>query len=374
MLSMNSLFSDFDFTSDVPSGIIPLEGSKVLSHMYSFPNEETGSPPDTISAVYRKAQDLDLLIFHEAVRTKIGCLRVINPHLARETWYSYKTGTEQLMVRYLEIRDVESLELESLVDSYIEHLGNIFTVNIRRPTPLCVDCQQMEEDMVYDKSCALLVCDCGVLHTPFSCYSSRDDGKVRLPSSDESTIIARIRAYEGLRISELPQALIPQLEAYFQTKGKNCEEIRALPHNERGQKNGTSIRMLEAALQATKNTKYYWAMECIVIPLWGWKRHELYEWGKQNLEWKREGIDTSDDIRDRIIRDYKDTQRAYREIATRDSSLHMNMRLFWLLKMVGYPCATTDFRFPSTRESLLYNTENFKIACSMTGLPYYAVF
>ena len=75
------------------------------------------------------------------------------------------------------------------------------------------------------------------------------------------------------------------------------------------------------------------------------------------------------------MEDYMTTQQIYNSIPHKDrnASLNIQFRLFVHLKAIGYPCTKEDFKIQTSRDSLEFHQEMWKIMCEKTGLKFYPV-
>jgi hypothetical protein len=115
--------------------------------------------------------------------------------------------------------------------------------------------------------------------------------------------------------------------------------------------------MMYEALNETNNSAYYEDINLILHLYWGWSLPDISQ------------------LEDRIMEDYITTQQIYNAIPNkdRDASLNIQFRLFVHLKAVDYPCTKDDFKIQTSRDSLIFHNEMWKIMCEKSGVKYYAV-
>lgn len=384
------------------------------------------APPSTIEASYKN--DLNIALIHKAIRAifshKMSCinnligekekiefelnnknLSVIEFKIKKEklanieneindiklgiSWKDYVNKSKNLLEKYLDVSSDESKGIINIsvykkeeedseliknrliiIESYIEIAKNYIKLNIHKEIPninKCHVCNKDITDLEDEDDKGIFICNCGIEIIPISQnikYSKfKNDILNKSIYDDLSTFIKRLNAFECKQESNIPEELFDILDKYFIDLGKpSFEKIRNQPLLSNGKKTGTSIKLLESALFATQNSEYYKDMEYLSHKLWGWKIHNL------------------DDYREQIILDYKKTQEIYKNIKReesisglkiRNSSLNINMRLFWHLKAVDYPYAEyEDFKTVTSRESLEYHNKIMKRMCSEAGIKF----
>jgi hypothetical protein len=227
----------------------------------------------------------------------------------------------------------------------------------------CPVCNASLEDATFSEEHGTYVCSCGretIGATRMSTFrdSARVDTGVKNSYEDLANFIKRIDAFEGKQRTQPPEILYNQLEEYFLSNpldsGKTPAQIRDDPLTHSGKKEGTSIALLGEALLQTSNSAFYRDSELIAHRLWGWKLPDL----------------SVGNIRRQIINDYVETQKVYEEIKERESSLNVNLRLFFHLRARDYPCELTDFKVVSSRDSLEYHQKMMSEMCRRCGLKF----
>jgi hypothetical protein len=224
-----------------------------------------------------------------------------------------------------------------------------FSPNSRRGYVVC------EED--------LSTCQCG--YKPITVSNITDTFKDTTSAVSGSknaydnlgNFIKRIDAFEGKRRNPPPKMLYEQLASFFELNPLPCglttHEIYDLPHDADGRKSGTSVSLLEEALLKTNNSAYYPDVDIIGHHMWGWKLADL----------------TTNGLRKLLIEDYIRTQQVYRRIKERQSSLNVNLRLYFHLRARGYACSLQNFKIVSSVKSIRYHNKMMAEMCSQVGLP-----
>ena len=311
-----------------------------------FPQHSEQPGPEEI--IVTPQHDINLILFHDAVRQTIGNKRKTNgDDDALVMWKSYLEEADPLLEKFFSSGDPKSRL--HIVYSYLFVLNKYIRLNINGAR--CFECHI--DNMAYDFDAGGYICECGIFHEdliPMEAKGSKSS------YSDIQNFEARLKAFQSQRGSEIPSTLICSLEKHFSSKKIDCQKIRDMPCLDNGKKAGTNINMLIEALHMTKNNKYYWAVDGIATELWSWRPHNL------SL------------VIDKIMADYISTQENYVVIRERHSSLNINLRLYWHLRIVGHPCEISDFRIPITSASIVYNCKMFERMCEMSGIKYPGIY
>ncbi len=184
----------------------------------------------------------------------------------------------------------------------------------------------------------------------FNLYKS-DTLASRNDYSDRDNFEKALMRYQGKQIDKIPEPLFNDLDGHFISRGKpTSTEIKALPLNERGRKNGTDLQMLYKALLDTGYSALYEDANLIAHQYWGWTLKNV-----SHLE-------------SIIMEDYEKTQRVYNMLPKeRSSSLGTQFRLFKHLELRGHKCTVSDFKIVKMLESLEYHDETWRIMCDDCG-------
>lgn len=395
---------------------------------FIMPIPSNNQPPNLIEAMYKS--DLNIIKIHEAIRAifsyKLGSIsslekekkKLNNEILGKlsfieikekqnriksieyeiadiksgKSWEDYVSSAKPLLEAYQplssnETRGVinisvykqkdEDLDIinkrHKIIGHYLELARNYVKLNIHTETSnisICPICNTDITEIEDEDERGIYICDCGIERVSMSQSSKYQNSKTDATSKsiydDLATFNKRLNAFECKQDYEIPDKLFELLDEYFVSLGKaSAEKVKAQPLLPNGKKAGTSIKLLETGLYATQNSEYYKDMEYISHKLWGWKVHNL------------------DDYREKIIADYKKTQEIYKNIKReeslegvkkRNSSLNINMRLFWHLKAVDYPYIEyEDFKTVTSRDSLEYHNKTMKRMCEEAGIKFVEV-
>lgn len=222
----------------------------------------------------------------------------------------------------------------------------------------CGICGEEYDQNNIDESCSTYYCTCGGSREILSRQTNYKDS-CRINSggrndyNDCDTFVSALNRFQGIYSGKIPDSLYEKLDEYFMLKQANVGSYyRELPLDEFGKKDGTSVNMLKLALGDIKCSEYYNLINLIGHHYWGWSLPDLSK------------------IKDKIIEAYNLTQEVYEIYKTRESSLNVNMRIYWHLKAEDYPCRAEDFCFLSSRDSLEYHQTMWKIMCDKTGVKF----
>lgn len=168
--------------------------------------------------------------------------------------------------------------------------------------------------------------------------------------------------YQGKQPDRPPVELYQKLESYFieneipkidinmdgVRKFVTSEEIRKMPINMVGEKNGTNRSLMYKALKETGNSDYYDHINVILNEIWGWSLMDVSY------------------LEDHVMEDYDTSQRIY-EVLPKDrkSSLNSQFRLFKHLRRLGHYCKSKDFRIPSTHDILEFHNTMWSKICEV---------
>lgn len=176
---------------------------------------------------------------------------------------------------------------------------------------------------------------------------------------DQANFKKGLMRYQGKQPDKPPVELYERLTEYFTEneipkinigndiiKFVTPKDIKLLPLNEEGEKDGTSRSLMYKALKDIDNTDYYDDINIILNEMWGWSLPDV-----SHLE-------------DGIMEDYYISQRVY-EVLPKDrkSSLNSQFRLFKQLKRRKHPCKAKDFRIPTTYDILEFHNTMWNRIC-----------
>lgn len=358
-------------------------------------------PPDSIKAVYKN--DLNILRIHEAITVRLSYMKLQVPEMLKmievmkskindsktvverknmedeikarieevesyrneSLWNSYLIKAEPIIEAYIpigseEVRGVISIgpcidykqdqqtieQRMSLIERYLEIASSYIDLDITRKfdeISKCPNCDMEPE-----------ICNCGYEVDLISKNSGFKDSSMvnsggKHTYKDRDTFYNALIRTEGIFTGEIPPSLYEDLDRYYISKGfPSGEEVKRLNKNSIRIK--TSVDLLIEGLSATNNSSFYGLINPIGHYYWGWVLPDFSE------------------IRARIMNDYDRTQKVYNNIKTRDSSLNVNIRIYFHLKAIGYPCRWKDFKILSSRNSLIFHQKMWDIMSRETGL------
>lgn len=237
----------------------------------------------------------------------------------------------------------------------------VHKISIKATCPIC----DLDFSKVYlDEDSGLCTCPrCGYERESISHHSTfKDSQRVNIGNRNNYDDCENFRKvlmrFQGKQPNRPPEKLYEQLDEYFKKIGKITRyEAQEIPTTPEGKKKGTSRQMMFEALGETNNSAYYDDINLIMHLYWGWDLPDISE------------------LEDKIMSDYMATQQVYNSIPNKDrnASLNIQFRLFVHLKAIGYPCSKEDFKIQTSRDSLEFHQEMWKIMCEKTGLKFYPV-
>lgn len=203
--------------------------------------------------------------------------------------------------------------------------------------PVCEQCGYVKSN-VYEKSC---------VNVAKSNY---------MDSENFQRILAKYEGFITLEDSQM-ELIIEKLDKYFVGYGKpSGEQVRALPHNEYGWKDGTSYELMNQALQSIK-MPIYDCVSSICAKYWGYKLPDISHVKKQVLE---------DYVASQPY--FMDIIKKYPEL--RSSSLNTRFRAFKHLEARGANVREEEFRIIKTHGILVVHDRIWKVMCAKSGIPY----
>lgn len=381
-------------------------------------------PPDLVRGSY--TTDLNITKIHEAIETRFAFFKSIVPNMKKEVQYLEKRlETEKKVLNLNDIRkirkDIEELETKiqdyeneisfkeysnkvelllkeyekvasnsskglvvfkkkaeedsedkikyrlKIIQDYLEYAKDYIRLEITHKISmkaLCPVCKLDFSNIYIDEFSGLLTCpECGYEQENISHYSTfKDSQRVNIGNRNNYDDCENFRKvlmrFQGKQFNRPPNKLYEQLDEYFRKIGKPIgEEIQKLALTPEGKKKGTSRQMMFEALGETNNSAYYDDINLIMHNYWGWELPDISE------------------LEDKIMEDYMATQQVYNAIAHKDrnASLNIQFRLYVHLKAIGYPCSKEDFKIQTSRDSLEFHQEMWRIMCEKTGLKFHPV-
>ena len=381
-------------------------------------------PPDLVKGSY--TNDLNIFKIHEAITTRFSFFKSIIPELKNEVKFlesrlenevkilnlndvrkikqeieeynsqildyendtslkKYQEGSKDLLQAYSEVasnsskglvifkKKVEEDSKEkvdyrlNIIQKYLECAKDFIRLEIVHKVPIRAMCQNCGIDLskVYiDDYCGLATCPrCGYEKESISHHSTfKDSQRVNIGNRNNYDDCENFRKvlmrFQGKQPNRPPLKLYEQLDEYFRKICKQIgDEIRSQPITSDGRKKGTSRQMMFEALGETSNSAYYDDINLIMHNYWGWELPDISE------------------LEEKIMEDYMITQQVYNSIPNKDrnASLNIQFRLYVHLKAIGYPCSKEDFKIQTSRDSLEFHQEMWKIMCEKTGMKFHPV-
>ena len=226
----------------------------------------------------------------------------------------------------------------------------------------CKGCGVSLEDLHEERE-GFLICDiCSCINSYLIPNQYVRDIEKHMFYLDEDTnnFIKILDKFEGKTTLILDKSFFQMLDDYFlDIGGVKGEEIKKLPLNSKGKKDGTSRKMLWNALEKIGYSQYYDETSYIANLYWGWSLPDLKNY------------------KDQILRDYQSTQNSWNLIKTeykRTASLGTQYRLYVHLLAAGYPhCEKEDFKIQENVESLRLHNDAWKKMCEMSNVLYYHI-
>lgn len=293
---------------------------------------------------------------------------------SRELLQSYNkvaSNKSKGVVIFIKNKEVEDPKIISqrlkIIEKYLEIAKHYITLEIIHKTDNKVTCPGCDIDLsniFIDEESGLCVCpNCGyeresITHNSGYKDSQRFNNNTRNNYDDCENFRKALLRFQGKQLHKPPEKLYTQLDEYFTKLNKpNRKDILKLSPLPNGQKRGTSRTMMFEALNETNNSAYYDDINLILHNYWGWSLPDISH------------------IEEQIMEDYMFTQQVYNNIPNKDreASLNIQFRLFVHLKAVDYPCSKDDFKIQTSRDSLIFHNEMWKIMCEKTGIKFFSV-
>lgn len=267
-----------------------------------------------------------------------------------------------------EVENPEIIEHRlKIIQEYLEVAKNYINLEITHKVNikvLCPGCSTNLTENVIDDYTGLCICpNCGYERESISHNSNyKDPQRINSNSRNNYDDCENFRKallrFQGKQAHRPPEKLYNQLDEYFTKINKPLgAEILKLPLTRDGKKKGTSRQLMFEALSETSNSAYYDDINLILNIYWGWELPDISA------------------LEDKIMEDYILTQQVYNTIPNkdRDASLNIQFRLFVHLKAVDYPCNKDDFKIQTSRDSLIFHNEMWKLMCEKTGVKFFSV-
>lgn len=233
---------------------------------------------------------------------------------------------------------LESNHRLRLIEEYLTIASKYVNIDITRLIKGKNKCNVCDYDLsLYKESDSNIICpEC---FTDITCVNMKSFNKTDdyEPIKNFKDVLIRFEGKQSMR--DIQENIIDKLTAYFIEIGeRSVEEIRNLPVNEYGIKEGTSLKKMLTALNAIGCNGNYKDVYLIAQLFWNWELIDLYE-----------------DEKESIINDYIDIERVYNKIeSTHKSALNTQYVLFRILRKRGYQYPPSMFKIPKTPSSLQF--------------------
>lgn len=276
-------------------------------------------------------------------------------------------GQQHKVISFKESQSVESEEAKEkqqlrnmVISRYLDVARRYIEIDLLQETPEvdgCPCCGTLDEPICDESISGPSYCpNCGlerilIVHTSSNTNSSGGPTNSKSNYADRDNFHKTIRRYQGKQPDRIPAELYTSLDKYFTNYGlPSSEEVRKLPLDIYGLREGTSREMLFKALADIGRSAYYEDVNLIGHNYWGWKLHDI-----SHLE-------------DKLMEDYDASQRVFVRLKSdRKSCLNAQYRLFKHLQRYaqeeGFPCREEDFKIVTTRETLEYHDEMWEQMC-----------
>ena len=313
--------------------------------------ESTEEIPETIKVVYK--EKINTSQIDEVVKFR---LKRLKQNIKLE---NYIKETKDILEFYKEEKNINVLESYLDICSKYISIERIKNIDKKFKCKGCgLDLQSFQEEEE-----GMVICpECNCINTYLLPNSyQRDIEKSNYYFDEEiNNFIKILDKFEGKTTLILGEEFFEKLDNYFKSINfKTGKEIRKLPLNIMGKKEGTNRKILWTALEKIGFSQYYDEVSYIANIYWGWKLPDLTKYKSQ------------------ILSEYQKSQKAWsliKEDYKRTASLGTQFRLFVQLMAVEYPfCERDDFKIQENVESLRLHNESWKRMCEMTNIKYYYV-
>lgn len=229
----------------------------------------------------------------------------------------------------------------------------------------CPDCNLSINQMRIDEENSVYVCECNSIfgRVNTSEMPNIDPDKIDIGTKnsydDKTNFIRRLKSYQGIQSRKIPKELLDSIDQHMQDKYgllPACE-INKLPADEYGRRGypQASVRLLIETLRETGNSIHFQDINPICYELWGWICPSI------------------EHLVPTILDDYTKTQEVYKRMNPNDSSINVELRLYWHLRIANHNCSLEDFKIPQSRDSRKRNSSVFKAICEEVGLEFYPI-
>ena len=309
-------------------------------------------------------EDLNILLIHKSIKLKLS----LYFHKSRDPeimniWNVYCDQNRKFIMTFYEHEKISKKEVLEYIGNIKPFFDDIVINSNQEKLDECFNCSSRKESIENENNGDFYCPDCFIVHKKpiehetmtYESVSKEylDDVKNNsfLKKTFQTDLInfsKRIDCFEGKQKNLPPFTIKEIIMTYLDEhrdvymKGKTCEFIRGLKTNQE-KREFISLKAIEKAIKNTQNSHYYKDIEIIAHWVIGWNLVDLTEYRKT------------------IIKDYMRIQKVYQKYKERESSLNINIRLFFHLKMLKIPdIEITDFKLISSKDSIDYHKKIFK--------------
>lgn len=366
-----------------------LEIHRTFRDVFSYHVTNREKTKSRINHLKKSLENKDLIysVRKEILKSKLEDEEIYRKFTLEE-WNKYRILAEPILSEYAKIttytkskpifigskkkKEEDDIEKDlhprlSLIKRFIQLLSKFIETEFIFKPPFqigCEICGLSVDQMNIDEDLGVYICDCNSIFG--NVYSTetphidpdRVEGGSKTSYDDKTNFIRSLKSYQGFQIRKIVKELIDQLDKHMQDKYKHppAEIIRTLPPDKYGHRGEfTSVSLLKEALKDTSNTGYFQDIKPICYELWGWVCPNINH------------------LIPKILDDYTRTQEVYKRLCADSSSINVELRLYWHLRIAGHECLLEDFKIPHSRDSKKRNSHIFKIMCEETDLPFFPI-
>lgn len=306
--------------------------------------------------------DVNLVEIHASLRKRLAGLH--------EAWNEYVSSNRSLLEDYLRVCTPAFIGVltpdnpiniplrKTIIEKYLSNITELAEIRIiNRSAELvpCVECGIPLRDLriSHEGTCT---CECGKIFPCVVERSEREDSSdvvsVAARTLNTDSIEKRLTSFQGRQRAKIDKTVIEKIDAHLvKVQGmRPAEEIRRLPHDEYGKKEGTSVAILRDCMKQCDLSDHNKNLDMIGHLLWGWRLPDLSQY--------------MDRIATNIMRSKEELARIGDQ-----KSLNNDVMLYWHLNAVGVKVRREDFVLPSTERTRIWHNEMIAQISSNIGIP-----
>lgn len=255
-----------------------------------------------------------------------------------------------------------------IIRKFIRISKNFIEMDIIFYPPFQVGCDECDlplDQMSVDDEHGVYICECNAIfgrvystETP-NIDPDKIDSGVNNSYDDKTNFIRRLKSYQSIQTRNISKDLLNLLDIHMQEKYllPPASEIREMPLDTYGHRGSpkTSVKLLIETLKETNNSSHFQDINPICYELWGWSCPSI------------------EHLVPTILKDYTKTQEVYKRNNPCFSSINVELRLYWHLRIAGHHCLLEDFKIPQSRDSRKRNSYIFKTMCEEVGLDFFPI-